>query len=45
VTEQQIAEPAFTAFLRGFRPYFATDCGFAHLATKRSRLGPTLDSG
>lgn len=35
MTEQQIAElaPEFSAFLKGFRPYFATDCGFAHLGT------------
>jgi len=35
VTEQQIAElaPEFATFLKGFRPYFATDCGFAHLGT------------
>lgn len=35
MTEQQIAElaPEFTTFLKGFRPYFATDCGFGHLGT------------
>jgi SRSO17 transposase len=35
MNEQQVAElaPRFTAFLKGFRRYFATECGFEHLRT------------
>ena len=35
MTEQQIAElaPEFNAYLKTFRPYFATAAGFAHLGT------------
>jgi SRSO17 transposase len=35
MNKQQIAElaPRFNAFLKGFRPLFATGCGFAHLGT------------
>jgi len=45
MTEQQIAEmaPRFTAFLKGFRPYFATDSGFEHLGTYSRGLMSGLD--
>ena len=44
MTEQQIAElaPEFTGFLKGLRPCFATDSGFAHLGTYTRGLASDL---
>lgn len=45
MNQQQIAElaPQFTGFLKGFRPYFATACGFEHLGTYSRGLLSDLD--
>lgn len=45
MTEQQIAEmaPRFSAFLKAFRPCFATDRGFGHLGTYSRGLVSDLE--